>query len=59
LPATREGSKVANLCRGIASTTMSELWTASTVQRGSAPGTSTWVMSAMLSGSPDEAIDTG
>jgi hypothetical protein len=49
-PATRAGSKVTNLCRGMARTTMSASSTASSAHRGSAPGISTWVMSAISSG---------
>src|SRR3982074_1998277 len=59
LPATKTGSKAANLWRGIASTTTSASRTASAAHRGSAPGTSTSVIRAMFSGSPEVAIATG
>ena len=52
------GRASANLCSGIASTTMSASSTASAAHRGSAPGTSTCVISAISAGSPDAAMDT-
>src|SRR6266550_3459580 len=58
LPATRAGSKASNLWRGIARTTMSASATASAAHRGSAPGTSTSVIRAIFSGSPEAAIAT-
>src|SRR6266851_5112107 len=57
LPATRPGSKPANLWSGIDSTTMSASATASAAHRGSAPGTRIEVMRAIFSGSPEAAID--
>jgi len=58
LPATSAGSKAANLWIGIARTTTSASATASAAQRGSAPGTSTFVIKAIRPGSPDAAIAT-
>src|SRR5215467_2781178 len=58
LPSNMAGSSFWNACNGIASTTMSASRTASAPHRGSAPGTSTWVISAIFCGSPDADNDT-